>query len=106
MKFATILSAVALAIVASSASAQCQTKTCPTSGFQPVHRPVHAPYYQPVHSSPVYSTPVYVEPIDPEPPFTEPEPVSEDTGFESVGVTYDVQIKHPLTFDWKTNPGI
>lgn len=86
---ATLLCIASLLIVVSSASAQCR-KNCPPS-YRPVHRPVYRPSH-PIETPPPADDPI----LDPEP--------GDDLGLPPAanGVTYEVQVQHPLRFDWQT----
>lgn len=113
MKISTTLTAIAalaaLMLTTPNASAQCSSnRSCPTGGYRPTV-PTYQPqnYYPPapVHQ-PIATTPCNTDPLpDFEPSPTDVPNLQEQfasTGVAPNLVTIEVQVQHPLDFQWKT----
>lgn len=93
MKTAILTVTAALLLTASPAWAQCHSNRY----YAPQCRTITRPYCPPASPAPVDP---YIPPADPNPGFVEPEP---ELPAETIGlVSYEVQVQHPINFDWQT----
>ena len=94
-RFITTAITIAMAFTAVAASGQCKKRICPTGGYgysQPYYQPAQ-PQYPVVYDTPV----VQQEPIDDDEQF-----LDDEQFVEFKAVECEVQVQHPLTFDWRT----